>query len=140
MPLPVLIRMLAATGCLFTLAATASADGFRTPSDNIHCMADVWDGTAELRCDIRDNTASAPPAPVDCDLDWGNAFAVLGAARPAVRICAGDTVMNPDYPVLSYGSRWEQHGFTCSIATDGVTCANRHGNGFFLSKKNQTLR
>lgn len=48
--------------------------------------------------------------------------------------------MNPEYRILSYGSTWEQHGFICSIATDGVACANRHGNGFFLSKKKQTLR
>lgn len=135
-----LIRLLVATGCLFTLAATASADGFRTQSDNIHCMADVWDGTAELRCDIRNNAAAIPERPADCDLDWGNAFAVSGTRGRATRVCAGDTVMNPDYPVLGYGSTWEQHGFTCTSETSGVTCANGHGNGFFLSKKKQTLK
>lgn len=69
MPHSVILRMLVSTGCFFTLAAGASADGFRTPSDNIHCMADVWDGTAELRCDIRDNIATVPSPPADCDLD-----------------------------------------------------------------------
>lgn len=113
-------------------AGGARADGFRTPSDNIHRMADVWDGAAELRCDIRSNAAAVPPPPADCDLDWGSAFVVSGRALPASRACVGDTVMNPDYPILHYGSAWEQHGFTCSIATDGVTCRNRHGNGFFL--------
>jgi hypothetical protein len=48
--------------------------------------------------------------------------------------------MNPDCPVLGYGSTLEQHGFTCSSATDGIACANRHGNGFFLPRKKQTLR
>ncbi|MBX3582352.1 MAG: hypothetical protein KF810_10675 [Rhizobiaceae bacterium] len=135
-----LVHLLAATGCCFTLAASASADGFRTPSDNIHCMADVWEGTAELRCDIRTNAAAVPAPPSDCDLDWGNAFALSGERKSAYRVCAGDTVMNPDYPVLGYGSTWQKHGFSCSVATDGVTCKNRFGNGFFLSKKMQTLR
>lgn len=130
--------LLVVIACLWS--SLASADGFRTPSDNIHCMADVWEGTAELRCDIRNNAAAVPSPPPDCDLDWGNAFAVSATRQSAYRVCAGDTVMNPDYPVLGYGSTWQQHGFTCSVASEGVTCENRFGNGFFLSRKLQTLQ
>ena len=125
-------------GLGFSMGA-AWADGFRTPSDNIYCLAGDWDGTVELRCDIRSNAAAIPPPPADCELDWGNAFVVSGAAVPASRACAGDTVMDPAYPILHYGSKWEQHGFICSVETDGVTCRNAHGNGFSLSKKSQTL-
>ena len=52
---------------IFVLAAAAvvdgaRADGFRTPSDNIHCLAEEWEGEAWLRCDIRASTAPAPMA------------------------------------------------------------------------------
>ena len=129
---------------IFVLAAAAvvdgaRADGFRTPSDNIHCLAEEWQGEAWLRCDIRASTAPAPPRPADCELDWGHAFTVSEDALPATPACAGDTVLDPSYPILHYGSKWEQHGFVCSVETDGVTCRNAHGNGFSLSKKQQTL-
>lgn len=130
---------LAVVGGSLLVTGSASADGFRTPSDNIHCMADVWDGVAELRCDLRSNTAALPRRPADCDLDWGNAFVVTGAPRRAVRACVGDTVLDPSYPVIQYGSSWQQHGFTCAVDSTGVTCRNRHGNGFALSKKKQVL-
>lgn len=131
--------LIAAAAVLAASSGLTQAAGFRTPTDNIHCMADVWDGTAELRCDIRSNDAAVPKRPADCDLDYGNAFVVTGAARRAVRACVGDTVMDPSNPVIDYGSTWKQHGFTCKVESAGVTCANRHGNGFFLSRKKQTL-
>lgn len=131
-----IVLSVAGLGCAI---GAARADGFRTPSDNIHCLAGDWGGTVELRCDIRSNAADIPPAPADCDLDWGNAFVVSAAGLPASRACVGDTVMDPAYPILHYGSKWEQHGFTCAVETDGVTCRNAHGNGFSLSKKSQKL-
>ena len=131
------------SGSTFLLAAAcavAAADGFRTPSDNIHCLAERWDGAAELRCDIRSNDAEIPARPSDCDLDWGSSFVVSDAPRPSIRGCAGDTVIDPASPILHYGSKWEQHGFVCTIETSGVACGNRHGNGFTLSRKRQTLQ
>ena len=96
---------------IFVLAAAAvvdgaRADGFRTPSDNIHCLAEEWEGEAWLRCDIRASTAPAPPRPADCELDWGHAFTVSENALPATPACAGDTVLDPSYPILHYGSKW----------------------------------
>jgi hypothetical protein len=97
--------ILAAAGFSIAFAGPASADGFRTPSDNIHCLAGHWEGGAELRCDIRSNAAMLPHPPGNCELDWGNAFVVTRAPRPAERACVGDTVLDPDYPVLHYGSK-----------------------------------
>lgn len=125
---------------LVATSHAALADGFQTPSGNIHCSADNWDGSAELRCDIQSNAAVLPARPSDCDLDWGNAFVVSARAGRALRACVGDTVLDPNHPVLRYGSTWEQHGFVCSVEASGVECENGHGNGFSLSKKSQTLK
>jgi hypothetical protein len=115
------------------------ADGFRSPSGNIHCQAYKLDDGAALRCDIRAMANKPPPKPRDCDLDWGRAFEVSDKAAPATRLCYGDTVMNDVLPPLAYGASWQRHGFTCTSSQSGVTCANARGNGFELSRGAQRV-
>ncbi|MHB2168240.1 DUF6636 domain-containing protein [Alsobacter sp. R-9] len=144
MPHSVRYAPLAAAGVLaagLIAAAPASAqssvNGFVMPSGNIYCLADDGDGVF-LRCDLK-SIARRPPRPRDCDLDYGTAFEVSDKDRPAARICHGDTVMDEGYPVLPYGASWTRFGFVCLSDMKGVTCRNRHGRGFFLSRATQTL-
>jgi hypothetical protein len=120
-------------------AATASGQfvptGFKSPSGNIHCQY----FEPELRCDIAQLSAPAPPRPRDCDLEWGQAFAVSAGSRSAVRLCYGDTVMDDRLPVLAYGSVWRRGGLTCTSEQTGVTCSNALGHGFSLSRAVQRL-
>jgi hypothetical protein len=67
-----------------------------------------------------------------CDLDWTGISMGAGAAHAT---CAGDTVFAPGAPVLAYGSVWKRGGFTCLSSRIGLSCANRSGHGFFLSKE-----
>ena len=136
-------RLAAALTFMLVMALPAvaqeRADGFRSPSGNIHCQAYKLDDGAGLRCDIRQMANKPPPKPRDCDLDWGRAFEVSDKAQPAQRLCYGDTVMNDDLPPLAYGGSWQRHGFTCTSAQSGVRCANARGNGFELSRGTQRL-
>lgn len=116
--------------------AQGGPDGFMMPSGNVHCMADDGEG-GWLRCDMV-AMARVPPRPADCDLDYGHAFEVSGGDRRAARICHGDTVRG-DLPVLPYGMRWQRFGFTCLSEQRGLTCRNRSGRGFFLSRARQEL-
>jgi hypothetical protein len=109
--------------------------GFKSPTGNIFCM--IFEGT--LRCDLLQNDAKLPPHPKDCDLDWGNAFGVGQQNQKAERVCAGDSVANPRYPVLNYGKSISKEGFTCRSERTGMTCKNKFGRGFFLSRQKQTL-
>ena len=98
--------------------------GFRTPSDNIHCMLDNLEATAiKVRCDIREIDRT-PPRPSSCDGDYGHAFAIAADGQQGERWCVGDTTYDPSHPVLEYGQVWQMKGFTCRSEQTGLTCFN----------------
>lgn len=123
-----------------TPAAAMDLESFRTPSDNIHCMFIRDEGASLVECELRTQTNAKPalPRPADCDLDWGSRFA-LDAKGKAGMACHGDTLVSPDAPVLDYGRSLGWDGITCSSEQTGLTCKNRRGRGFTLSRASQSL-
>ena len=123
------------------LAPTANAQsgpaGFQSPSKNIACAYFDYDKRNTLRCDIAEANVTAR-RPADCDLEWGKAFE-MNAKGGAVRICYGDTVMDPKNPVLAYGEVWQRGGFTCTSEQTGITCFNADRHGFSLSRAKQEM-
>ena len=134
--------MLKFAAVLFTLLATPTlADEFiyfHSPSGNIHCMLMSGD-YAGVRCDMLALTQSFPKRPVDCDLDWGDAFEVGPNDRQGQVVCHGDTVINPDSMELGYGASATLGEFTCTSQKTGMTCTNARGHGFAISKASQKL-
>lgn len=104
---------------------------FQSPSGNIHCMFED-DGDVDVRCD-RINFQNAPPAPADCDLDWGHAYAV-GTTGHGFGVCAGDTVATGNSFVLEYGKSISVSNIFCHSVATGITCQNQSGGGFSISK------
>lgn len=131
-----MLRSLLLLLCLALQAA--DSDSFQTPSGNIMCHYVGIETRGELRCDVLKNEAKVPPRPDDCELDFGNAFGLPSRGK-AHRLCAGDTVADPEYPVLAYGKTWTAHGITCRSESAGLTCRNRQGRGFRLSRSAQTI-
>jgi hypothetical protein len=122
-----------------TTLAKAEAVFFKTPSGNIHCAYDDYEGTPFIRCDISSYTPTAAPRPADCDLDWGGAFAIAADSTSGIMVCHGDTVMSPDALTLAYGDRFERQGIICISEEKGLTCRNEKGHGFFLSRASQRV-
>ncbi len=113
--------------------------GFRTPSDNIHCMLDNLEATAiKVRCDIREIDRT-PPRPSACEGDYGHAFAVTVDGQQGERWCVGDTTYDPSHPVLEYGQVWQRKGFTCRSEQTGLRCFNSKQHGFILSRSVQKV-
>jgi hypothetical protein len=118
--------------------------GFKAPSGNIRCqLPDLKDGdegkpAPYLRCDILQIQGPLPPKPRNCDGNWGQAFTVLQDAHRAQRMCY-DTEMDDHLPTLPYSSTWRRAGFSCISEPSGVTCTNRSGHGFHLSRTSQKL-
>lgn len=114
-------------------------EGFRTPSNNIHCQVFAGDsGTAaELRCDMVEITNAVPNRPSSCELDWDKAFGISQDDQIGGRLCVGDTVRDDRLLVLEYGAIWQGHGFTCLSEQTGLTCFNARRHGFTLSKAAQ---
>ena len=55
-----------------------------------------------------------------------------GGAQPRF-VCAGDTALDPTASSLAYGTASRVGGSECISRTDGITCVNRGGHGFFIS-------
>jgi len=138
-----------ASAILLSCAAGAQAEpepgtrGFKTPSQNIHCLLDdfgVDTGTPiVLRCDILKTTNASPPRPQWCEYEWGSSFALTQNKAKGEYMCVGDTVASDDWATLGYGDVWQAEGFTCRSERTGLTCINAFSNGFTLSKASQKL-
>lgn len=133
-----LLALLAVTtGISGAGAAFPGFTGFRTPSKNIVCgHLRAASGSPEiLRCDIFSGLRPEPRRA--CELDWTGIS--MRANRRAGATCAGDTVNDPSFRVLPYGRTWSKGSFTCLSTRIGVSCANRAGYGFFLSRESWTV-
>lgn len=111
---------------------------FLTPSGNIGCMA----YSGNLRCDIAHKTWRAPVSSLPrCAMGVrGDSLQMTSSGRPYWP-CHSDTVLAPpgSKPALSYGATWRGGAFTCTSRISGLTCTNRRGHGFFLSRQSYRL-
>ncbi|NJM68500.1 MAG: hypothetical protein HC851_23970 [Acaryochloris sp. RU_4_1] len=120
--------------------AMENSDGFLTPSKNIACIShDMTDSAGKkmpiLRCEIVSKLKPMPSQPDSCQFDWGNGLLLTKSAKKAEVLCVGDTMYSPNYPTLDYGKTWKKNGFSCKSTTNGLTCTNGKGNGFFLNRE-----
>ena len=119
--------------------AAAQDNTFRSPSGNIGCFAYDEDGVAGLRCDIAKIAGRPLRRPADCDLDFGQAFAVRSDSRRGAAICHGDTVLDPNARALPYGRTWRWRDLSCASSPAGLRCANAKGAGFEISREKQRV-
>lgn len=107
--------------------------GFTSPTGNIGCYID----REGVRCDIAERAWTPPPAPDDCDLDYGQGIA-LGAGGAGF-VCAGDTALNAG-PPLEWGRSIAAGPLRCESEKSGMTCRNEETRaGFTLSRQAYAL-
>jgi hypothetical protein len=106
---------------------------FATPGGNIGCMLSA--GSA--RCDLARRVWTPPKQPPSCKLDWGQGLRV-GATGPAGFVCAGDSVLDPSGSVVPNGRDVELDSVTCQVRQVGVTCFEKDGHGFSISRSGYT--
>jgi len=138
----IVVSVVSIAAFLPSIAAAQTASGFKTPSNNIFCIiepADESQPDSDLRCDIQQMSSKPRPIPKDCPLSWGDAFSIGQNSNSSIRLCHGDTTRNDELMVLPYGSEWNQGGFSCKSQTSGLTCVNRKGHGFMISRAVQKV-
>ena len=118
------MKRLALTLLVAALAAApaeaATQRVFRTPSKRIACLM--------LKTSVR------------CDTFFLNDVAFrLTAHGKGKRIHVTDTVALVKEPILAYGKSATFGPFTCTSRTNGLTCKNRDGHGFFVSVQSQRV-
>jgi Family of unknown function (DUF6636) len=123
---------------------------FKTPSGNIQCdygYRGAADANAFVRCGIRSGLKPPPPSRgPGCQVPDRVTTGHTGHARLAgpswcpgedegdAGPFAGGQPGGPPVPVLNYGKTWHGGGIRCTSALSGLTCRNKSGHGFFLSR------
>ena len=105
-----------AAAALLLAAGFAQAEGFRSPSGNVHCVP--GDAPGAVECEIRE-----PARPI----------------RPELRDCEGDPIFNDEHRVLPYDQTLRGNGWQCTSKPSGMTCSNSRGHGFEISSRRQRL-
>lgn len=113
---------------------------FKTPSHNIVCMfaGGLADTKPFVACGIKSGL-KPPPRKVRCrEGDPTDEFINLEqTGRAHEPSCAGDPgpfVGEKQARVLRYGHTFRRRGLRCKSAPAGLTCRNKSGHGFFLSR------
>jgi hypothetical protein len=89
---------------------------------------------ARRRCDIRKRDWKPLPRPAACSREVGYGQGLEApAGGEAGFVCAGDTALDPTALSLAYGTASRFGGSECISRSDGITCVNRAGHGFFIS-------
>lgn len=105
--------------------------GFLTPSGNIACnvgpLGPGTHGPPAIACALYSKTTRNGIATY-----W---MRTTGPAQFAHVQANAAT----DYPKLAYGRSFSWRGIRCSSAATGLTCRNRSGHGFFLSRERQRI-
>ena len=125
--------LVASSALLISASSAMALTSFATPSRNIGCIGD----RTEVRCDIRESTATPPTKPKNCEFDWGDAFAV-GPKGRGHGVCHGDTALpapGQRIRILKYGTSITLGKITCTSRRTGLTCRNTADHGFFLSRQ-----
>ncbi|MGQ0467042.1 MAG: DUF6636 domain-containing protein [Sporichthyaceae bacterium] len=108
---------------------------FRMPSGNIGCAIDA----AGVTCGVQNASWTPPPRPTtDCEGDWGQTIAV--DPLRARFVCASDTPLDPESPVLAYGSENRVNGYVCTSSRQELRCEHAgSGHGFTVSRSAYTV-
>lgn len=118
-----------------TPTPTPGPPRFRLPSDNIACTM-----TADsVTCTIVSATFTPPPVQ-GCTGSVGHTV-VLDATGVSVPCVPGPapTPVGSSVPMLFYGSTSTVGRYTCTSATNGVTCTDPNGVGFRLAREALTV-
>ena len=120
--------------------AAATSGYFKTPSGNIVCYHAPGPPRAFLDCGIKSGLVPAPPRRPCQDGGYAGDRVSLqatgrvgGAHVCGRRGCAGRRKRSAR--VLAYGKTWSGGGLRCTSAVTGLTCRNKNGHGFFLSRE-----
>lgn len=125
----------AALTAVSTPAAPLGYTTFKTPTGKIVCGVFVAGKYSEslLRCDILTGLKPKVKRPKGCDFDFGSTLE-LRPTGGAIIGCVSDAVGTAKR-VLGYGQTLHKGPFACISARAGLTCTNKNGHGFFLSKQ-----
>lgn len=123
------------------IAASADGFGFMTPSGNIYCNGYVSGGGGISCTIVKKSNGPAEPKPSSCNGVWGHVFDLEGRGKAGMSCHTWPAgPKRVDYSdVAPYGVSANFGDITCFSEKTGLTCTNKKGHGFFLSRKKQLV-
>ena len=122
-----------------------SGSYFKTPSGNIVC-AFLTGGNVQpsVGCRIKSGLRSPPTSRrPECSPAWGISLKATGRAQTDRSVCPGEDEGDAGVlayesmaRVVGYGTTRSSGGIRCTSQSTGLTCRNKSGHGFFLSREN----
>ena len=106
--------------------ATLHAKSFRSPSGHIRCSYTTTVDGPQLLC------------VVDTVKDSNGAYGMMYADGPVDVGPVDDFGVGRTRAVLHCDQQWSRGGMSCKMARSGITCRDRDGHGFKLSRKRQS--
>jgi hypothetical protein len=106
--------------------ATGSDWGFMTPSQNIACNSGPR-SERTLSCAVFSESTTKGQ----------KVWELRESGRPTAAVVMGN--MGTDIPTLDYGRAWKRGHLSCVSRSTGLTCQNREGHGFELSRERQRV-
>lgn len=126
---------------VFLLLSTIQGNAlqFETPSKNIQCLINKINSGSEIICVIRKRSGNITTSrPSNCSGVWGHTFYMRNRGS-AQLICDNAYTSEFNWQKLGYNSTAQYSGISCTSTKKFLKCKNQDGNGFVLSRKNQTL-
>jgi hypothetical protein len=140
-PAAVTSILLASAGCAVAAGERTASVYFRGHGGNVVCGAfSVSGAPTTLECGSVDQLTPAPPKPSakSCGgLDFAANRLRLGTTGAPFGFCAGDIgVLGriDSAPRLGYGTPKHAGAFTCTSTVAWLTCTNKSGRGFAISR------
>jgi len=139
--LTVLIALIVALPVTSGDAKRRTRTTFVSPTRTTLCQIVLATGKQRtyIRCDVQNATNAAPDKPKSCEFDWGFSFGMRVRGN-AYRNCVSDAIGDPKKAKrLAYGATESLGGISCHSQQTGMTCTNKSGHGFSLSRQQQKL-
>jgi hypothetical protein len=135
------LTIIAAPASFTSACAADDVIQFHSPSQNIFCVgvnSETEGGSVDCEVITRTNAKDLQPRPADCDLEWGNRFALHSDGK-ATMLCAGDTLRDGQAFNFGYGEELDRFGVHCTSTQQGIECINDDQHGFKISKGKQVI-
>jgi hypothetical protein len=111
--------------------AALSLTSFELAGGSVGCVI----GGGSVRCDVANQTWTAPAQPASCTQSWGTGIVLINSSAGHLPqfACGGASALRPGAKIVHSGYDDTVGGITCQVRGFGVNCFATDKKGFIIS-------